>query len=627
MASRLTEVEVKVEPHHLFRYPSEWDPRVDPRGGKRNNTKGGYLEGCIKLPAEFTGQPMLLRLSTVPDYTPKEKAEFHSILQDDYSSEEREEFLKIHPTIIAVIRKGQGMRRDKSKEPVPNVEHNPRDFLVQKQNNQTVLKIINVTSQKDQGRKTIQTEDVMFPLVEENGQIRLRLGKGNCELNLVILIPKTEARCADEDISIDRLLEHRMPGEDKKKARDCLKEFLFTGKKAYNLKKVKLCVEVLSLDGSHMLAGGTSEGITDTGSKTVGALDVKEAHPLISCERGGRKVIMVSEFKDWDKSVKPIFVVKNCDGSYVDQSCVAQPTRVHNDGKVIFFLTPEQNDFHELNKEGRQLRLLAQREDGTCSVKQFPFEYVKHRSVLLDDKCLYCEGSMLDGAVGEMPSAPVSTGPNQKRRRMSTPVATHVPRSSAPTTVISSSLDLTLGGNAELTDRGSPGANVQDATMEDPAFNSTSDILGDLFEPRYSIREHVDQDTTDGADLPTEVVQDLDVTAGVIPYLGYCEQGNVICSCQRVINQSTTPQLIFLNGLAWTTRYHRPMVFSAPHSSSPTQNKESPQMKRRRKKQCAVVLEDRLRSSPSLFSSRTQAKLMLYLEPSRRRLRLGQSMR
>ena len=55
-----------------------------------------------------------------------------------------------------------------------------------------------------------------------------------------------------------------------------------------------------------MLAGGTSKGITDTGSKTVGALDVKEAHPLISCERGGRKVIMVSEFKDWDKSVKAL---------------------------------------------------------------------------------------------------------------------------------------------------------------------------------------------------------------------------------------------------------------------------------------------------------------------------------
>jgi len=489
MASRLPEVEVKVEPHHLFRYPSEWDPRVDPRGGKRSNTKGGYLEGCIRLPVELRGQSILLRLSTVPHYSPEDEDKFHSVLKD-YRSEEREEFLKIHPTIIAVIRKGQGMRRDKSKDPVPNVKHNPRDFLVQKQNNQNVLNIKNITSQKDQGRKAIQTEDVMFPLVEENDQITLRLGKGNCELNLVILIPKTEARCADEDISIDRLLEQRMPGEGKRRARDCLKEFLFTGKKAYNLKKVKLSVEVLSSDGSQMLASGTSEGITDTGSKTVGALDVKEAHPLISCEKGGRKVIMVSEFKDWDKSVKPIFVVKNCDGSYADQSCVTQPTIVHNDGKAIFFLTPEQNDLEELNKEGRELRLLAQREDGTLSVKQFSFEYVKHESVLLYDKCLYCESSMLDGAVREMPSAPVSTGPNQKRRRMSTPVATHFPKSSAPTTGRSPSLDLTYGGNAELTDRGSAGADVQDTIMEDPAFNRNMWIRTQrtvlIFQPKLS---------------------------------------------------------------------------------------------------------------------------------------------
>ena len=504
MASCLPEVEVKVEPHHLFRYPSEWDPRVDPKGGKRNTTKGGYLEGCIRLPAELKGQPMLLRLSTVPDYTPQDEAEFHSSLQEDYSSEEREGFLKIHPTIIAVIRKGQGMRRDKSKEPVPNVKHNPRDFLVQGQNNQTVLRIHNITSQKDQGRTIpIPTEDVMFSLVEENDRITLRLGKGNSELNLVILIPKTKARCADEDISIDGLLEQRMPGESKRRARDCLKEFLFSGKKASNLKKVKLCVEVLSRDGSQMLASGTSEGITDTGSKTVGALDVKEAHPLISCERGGRKVIMVSEFKDWDKSVKPIFMVKKCDGSYADQSCVAQPSNVHNDGKTIFFLSPEQNDLDIVNKEGRELRLLAQREDGTLSINQFPFEYVKHRSVLVDDKCLYCEKiSMLDGAVGKMPLAPVSTGPNQKRRRMSTPVATHIPRSSAPSTVLSS-LELT-----ELTGGGAFGMDVQDTTLmplESTPFNSTSDSFDNIFEMLCPTRE--DEDLTDGTGLPDEDVQ------------------------------------------------------------------------------------------------------------------------
>ena len=520
MASRLPEVEVKVDPHHLFRYPSEWDPRVDPSRGKKNNTKGGYLEGCLRLPAlELKSEPALLRLSTVPDYTPQDKDEFHSILQEDYGQEEREEFLKIHPTIIAVIRKHcQGMRRDKSREPVPNVQHNPREFLLQRQNNQTVLKIRNVTSQKDNERKVIPQEDVMFPLVEENGQIVLSLGKGNQELNLVILIPKTEARCADEDISIERLLEQRMPGEAKRRARDRLKQFLFTGKKAHNLKKVKLCVEVLSKDGSQLLATGSSEGITDTGSKAVGALDVKEAHPLISCERGGRKVMMVSEFKDWDKSVKPMFMVKSGDGNDVDQSLVVQPSQVHNDGKAIFFLTPEQSNLEELTRDGKELRLLVHRDDGKFSLKDFPFQYVKHESVLFEGKCLYCETNMLDGAVGELPSAPVSTGPNQKRRRLSTPVAdhdmrSHLPRSSAPATVVSSS-DLTFDeeGNVTLTDAGT---NVQDTMlMGDPAFTSTTDSFDDIFESFYPTRVSVDQDMTDSAELSNEAVQSFLDTAG-----------------------------------------------------------------------------------------------------------------
>ena len=151
MASRLPDVDITVEPHHLFRYPSEWDPRVDPRGVKRNNTKGGYLEGSITLPAELRSKSFLLRISTVPDYTKEDEDIIESLLEG-YSREEKREIMGIHPTIIAVIRKGHGMRRDKSKEPVPNKEHNPREFLVQRQNNdESILKICNIVSQKDEG--------------------------------------------------------------------------------------------------------------------------------------------------------------------------------------------------------------------------------------------------------------------------------------------------------------------------------------------------------------------------------------------------------------------------------------------------------------------------------------------
>jgi hypothetical protein len=53
-------------PHqlHLFRYPSEWDPR------KPGNTKGGYLEGSIQLPKNFPGNLRMV-ISTFPDHDVK----------------------------------------------------------------------------------------------------------------------------------------------------------------------------------------------------------------------------------------------------------------------------------------------------------------------------------------------------------------------------------------------------------------------------------------------------------------------------------------------------------------------------------------------------------------------------
>ena len=50
-------------PHqlHLFRYPSEWDPR------KPGSSKGGYLEGSIQLPKNFPGDLRIV-MTTVPDH-------------------------------------------------------------------------------------------------------------------------------------------------------------------------------------------------------------------------------------------------------------------------------------------------------------------------------------------------------------------------------------------------------------------------------------------------------------------------------------------------------------------------------------------------------------------------------
>ena len=427
MARAVLPLEVSVTPHHLFRYPSEWDPREGLAGqGKRSNTKGGYLEGKLELPPEVLGEEVLVRLTTVPAYSPEDETRVRL--------EVGEEYLHIHPTVIGVIRKGRGMRRDKSKEPVPNIQHYRQEFLIKRENNQRLLKIKNQTSSKDDGRRPcIPLEDTMYELKED---LFLTLGRNARELNLVILIPKTEARSTEDDISIDKMLELRVPGSRArdKTAREKLKQ-LYVGKKAANLKRMRLKVEVISMKEDRLIATGVSEEVTDTGSKTVGALDVWDATPLMSCERGGRKVIMVSMFKDWDKSVKPFFCLTDRDGERINDACIVQPkkttivkedgvqselTTIDNDGKAIIFLTPDQEDLTELTRDGRKLSLLVQREgDGKESLQQFPFTYVKHTG----DSCLHCNIELLDGRWVEMPSARVSTGPNMKRRRMSSATA------------------------------------------------------------------------------------------------------------------------------------------------------------------------------------------------------------
>ena len=98
----------------------------------------------------------------------------------------------------------------------------------------------------------------MFALRDE-----FKLGK--------VLFPKTKARSTNDDISINKILEHMIP--DSKFARHELKK-MFVGKKADNLKKFKLYVEVFSLTTGALLGQGVSGEITDTGSKTVGSTAV-----------------------------------------------------------------------------------------------------------------------------------------------------------------------------------------------------------------------------------------------------------------------------------------------------------------------------------------------------------------
>ena len=168
------QIRMDLTQNHLFRYPSEVDPR------KVGTTKGGYIEGTIFLPSDNN---LKLTLST-------------------FSNDQ--DLLNIHPTLIHVVRKGAGNRRQGNLEPVPQKKHWKQEFIIE---NKKVY-ILNRTSKLDKIRdiKPIEEKEELFPLKQDNA---ISLGKGLEELNLVILMPKSTKRARGEDISVDMLLKNR----------------------------------------------------------------------------------------------------------------------------------------------------------------------------------------------------------------------------------------------------------------------------------------------------------------------------------------------------------------------------------------------------------------------------------
>ena len=110
MASGGLEIPVHTNSYHLVRYAREWDRR-----SMENNTKGGYIVGAVDLaPLEdVLGMGAGLHVFAVPAFSPEDKEEVRQRVG--------EQFLQIYPTLIKVVRKGAGKKREKSKEPVPNV--------------------------------------------------------------------------------------------------------------------------------------------------------------------------------------------------------------------------------------------------------------------------------------------------------------------------------------------------------------------------------------------------------------------------------------------------------------------------------------------------------------------------
>ena len=106
--------------HLLLRYVSEWDPT-----GK-GTTKGGYLEGSIKVPP-IDEDKLYLEIKIVPteDLVQEIKSAFPELNEDDSMM-----IALCHPGLLHNVMKGKGNKRLKELEPVPHHHSWKVKFLI-----------------------------------------------------------------------------------------------------------------------------------------------------------------------------------------------------------------------------------------------------------------------------------------------------------------------------------------------------------------------------------------------------------------------------------------------------------------------------------------------------------------
>ena len=80
---------------------------------------------------------------------------------------------------------------------------------------------------------------------------------------------------------------------------------------------------------------------------------MQDATPLRTCEKGGRKIIMVPEF-EFPKDVKPRFELYGRDGKGLkkDEQLLAQPQEVTTRQHSLMFITPHQTQDEDFIMKG-----------------------------------------------------------------------------------------------------------------------------------------------------------------------------------------------------------------------------------------------------------------------------------
>lgn len=379
----------------LFRYGSEWNPKAHAQ------TKGGYIQGIISVPPT-SHKVMKMTIETFP--------------VDDVP-----DLIKnVHPLILHLVKLGKG-KREQDKEPVPNSHHWKLDFIVRNgkvyiQNRTSALDV-----NFDGSKRNVPMEDLITEVCKGN----IVLGGKRGQLNLVILTPKQDARAKDaseEEATVGKVLEDRVQQKNPKVIADMAKVF----KNANYMKKVRLQVQFYVKNNNtwETIASAISPNpIIDIGSKDIGALELYDVSPLKSCSKGGRKIVMVSEY-DLAENTMPVFQVwKNGVRRPEMEHLLRQPAMQESSDRTlcirkstVIFLTPAQPNLKRL-EPGSQIRITLRRGgDGQFANNSFNFFFEEHNET--KKSCIFCHEHIDSNTPIMIQNPPERAKPGNKKKLM-----------------------------------------------------------------------------------------------------------------------------------------------------------------------------------------------------------------
>jgi len=217
-----------------------------------------------------------------------------------------------------------------------------------------------------------------------NGMITL--GKGSGDLNLILLQPKQKSRALHNEATVTKVLMDRLGKSHEDDV--ATYEKLFKGKNSKNMKRLRIKVDFITPFFHY--SGVSLQTIVDTGNKDIGAMDFVEAHPLSSCSRGGRRVMLVSEYP-LSRSITPVWIVSGPDEEGEKERpdltrLLVQPTEVEVRNTQVIFVTPAQPNLHCLPPLHTIKLAVTRADDGHLS-NQFPWTFEAHEW----GNCLQCD--------------------------------------------------------------------------------------------------------------------------------------------------------------------------------------------------------------------------------------------